>query len=92
MTFLEQLAVLAAGLGAGILTSTVGVASLLSFPILVAIGIPPVVANASNTVGLIPAGLSGSFGYREELRAYPRVAATVIATCAAGAVLGAVLL
>ena len=56
MTFLEQLAVLAAGLGAGILTSTVGVASLLSFPVLVAVGIPPVVANASNTVGLIPAG------------------------------------
>ncbi len=92
MTFLEQLAVLAAGLGAGILTSTVGVASLVSFPVLVAVGIPPVVANASNTVGLIPAGLSGSFGYRDELRAYPRVAATVIATCAAGAVLGAFLL
>ena len=71
MTFLEQLAVLAAGLGAGILTSTVGVASLLSFPVLVAVGIPPVVANASNTVGLIPAGLSGSFGYREELRELP---------------------
>jgi uncharacterized membrane protein YfcA len=92
MTFLEQLAVLAAGLGAGILTSTVGVASLLSFPVLVAIGIPPVVANASNTVGLIPAGLSGSFGYRDELRVHPRVAATVISTCALGAVLGAFLL
>ena len=92
MTFLEQLAVLAAGLGAGILTSTVGVASLLSFPVLVALGIPPVVANASNTVGLVPAGLSGSFGYRDELREHPRVAATVIATCAAGAVLGAFLL
>ena len=92
MTGLEQLAVLAAGLGAGILTTTVGVASLLSFPVLVAIGIPPVVANASNTVGLIPAGLSGSFGYREELREHPRVTATVILTCAAGAVLGAALL
>jgi uncharacterized membrane protein YfcA len=92
VTGLEQLAVLAAGLGAGILTTTVGVASLLSFPVLVAIGIPPVVANASNTVGLIPAGLSGSFGYREELREHPRVTATVILTCAAGAVLGAALL
>ena len=36
MTGPEQLAVLAAGLGAGVLTSTVGVASLLSFPVLVA--------------------------------------------------------
>ena len=92
MSLLEQLTVLAAGLGAGILTSTVGVASLLSFPILVAIGLPPVVANASNTVGLIPAGVSGSFGYRAELREHPRVAATVIVTCAVGAVLGAALL
>ncbi|WP_309647022.1 sulfite exporter TauE/SafE family protein [Nocardioides sp.] len=92
MTGLEQLAVLAAGLGAGILTSTVGVASLLSFPVLVAVGLPPVVANVSNTIGMTPAGLSGSFGYREELREHPRVTATVIATCAIGSVLGAVLL
>ncbi|MEL7976046.1 sulfite exporter TauE/SafE family protein [Isoptericola sp. F-RaC21] len=92
MTGLEHLAVLAAGLGAGVLTSTVGVASLLSFPVLLAVGLPPVVANASNTVGLLPAGISGSYGYRAELRAHPRVAATVIATCAVGAVAGAFLL
>ncbi len=92
MTGLEHLAVLAAGLGAGILTSTVGVASLLSFPVLVAIGLPPVVANASNTVGLTPGGLSGSFGYRRELREHPRIALAVLLACAAGAVAGAVLL
>lgn len=92
MTGLEQLAILAAGLGAGILTTTVGVASLLSFPVLVALGIPPVVANASNTVGLIPAGLSGSFGYRAELREHPDVTLAVILTCAGGAVIGAGLL
>jgi uncharacterized membrane protein YfcA len=92
VTGLEQLAILAAGLGAGVLTSTVGVASLLSFPVLVALGISPVVANASNTVGLIPAGLSGSFGYREELREHPKVTWTVIITCSVGAVAGAALL
>ena len=83
---------LAAGFGAGVLTSTVGVASLLSFPVLVAVGLPPVVANASNTVGLTPGALSGSLGYRAELREHPRVTAVVIATCALGAVAGAVLL
>jgi uncharacterized membrane protein YfcA len=92
VTGLEQATVLAAGLGAGVLTSTIGVASLLSFPVLVALGLPPVVANASNTVGLVPAGLSGSFGYREELRAHPRVTWAVLLTCAAGAVAGAALL
>ena len=40
MTGWEGLAVLAAGLGAGVLTSTVGVASLLSFPVLLAVGSP----------------------------------------------------
>lgn len=92
MTGLEYLAVLATGLGAGVLTSTVGVASLLSFPVLVAVGLPPVVANASNTVGLTPGALSGSWGYRRELREAPRVTALVLGTCAVGAVGGAVLL
>jgi uncharacterized membrane protein YfcA len=89
---LEQLAVVAAGLVAGVMTSTVGVASLLSFPVLVALGLPPVVANASNTIGMTPASLTGSFGYRAELRVHPLVTATIIGTCAAGSVLGAVLL
>ena len=92
MTPLEQLVVLLAGLGSGILTSTVGIASLLSFPVLVAVGLPPVVANASNTVGLTPGALSGSWGYRRELREHPRVTAIVLVTCALGSVLGAVLL
>ncbi|MCW2846646.1 MAG: sulfite exporter TauE/SafE family protein [Marmoricola sp.] len=92
MTGAEQLAVLVGGLGAGILSSTVGVASLLSFPILLAVGLPPVVANASNTIGMTPAGLSGSFGYRRELREHPRIAFLVLVLCAAGSVAGAALL
>ena len=87
-----MLAVLGAGVAAGILTTTVGVASLVSFPVLLAVGLPPVVANASNTVGLVPAGVSGSFGYRAELREHPRIAWTVVVTCAIGAVGGAALL
>lgn len=92
MTGLEQLALIATGLGAGVLTTTVGVASLLSFPVLIALGIPPVVANASNTVGLIPGALSGSLGYRRELREQPRVTWFVVVTCAVGSVGGAALL
>ncbi len=92
MTGWEEIAVLAAGFGAGILTSTVGVASLLSFPVLLAVGLPPVVANASNTVGMTPAGLSGSFGYRHELREHPVVTTAVLTTCALGSVVGALLL
>ncbi|MDX6259797.1 MAG: uncharacterized protein QOH84_1485 [Kribbellaceae bacterium] len=92
MTGLEHLLIIATGFGAGLLTSTVGVASLLSFPVLIALGIPPVVANVSNTVGLIPAGLGGSLGYRRELREQPRVSRLVVVTCAIGSVGGAGLL
>lgn len=92
MTGGEIAGVLAAGFGAGILTSTVGVASLLSFPVLVALGLPPVVANVSNTIGMAPAGISGSFGYREELRAHPGATRVMLVVCAVGAVAGAALL
>lgn len=92
VTRAEQLAVLAGGFGAGILTSTVGVASLLSFPILLAVGLPPVTANASNTLGLTPGALSGSFGYRRELREHPQITYLVLGLCAVGSVAGAALL
>lgn len=92
MSALDHLLVLLAGLGAGVLSSTVGVASLLSFPVLVGLGLPPVVANVSNTLGLVPAGLGGVVGYREEVRDAGRVAWVVSAVCAFGAVLGAALL
>jgi uncharacterized protein len=88
----DVLLVIAAGLGAGVLSSTVGVASLLSFPILVGLGLPPVVANVSNTLGLIPAGLGGVVGYRQEVREAGRLAWIIMAVCAVGAVLGAALL
>ena len=50
------------------------------------------VANASNTVGMAPAGLSGSFGYRRERGSTPKVTVAVLTTCAAGSVAGAFLL
>ncbi|MEV7428159.1 sulfite exporter TauE/SafE family protein [Nocardioides sp. NPDC092400] len=89
---LEHVWVALAGFGAGLLTSTVGVASLLSFPVLLAVGLPPVVANVSNTVGLVPAGAGGAVGYRRELAVHPRLTARVIVLSALGGLGGAALL
>ncbi|MBC9734954.1 sulfite exporter TauE/SafE family protein [Nocardioides marmotae] len=89
---LEHVWVVLAGFGAGLLTSTVGVASLLSFPVLLAVGLPPVVANVSNTLGLIPAGAGGAVGYRDELKVEPALTVRVIALSAVGGLLGAGLL
>lgn len=84
--------VLLAGFGAGILSSSVGVASLLSFPVLLAVGLPPVVANTSNTVGLIPAGAGGVLGYREELREVRGLAVRVVVLTGIAGSMGAGLL
>lgn len=67
MTPWEALAVLVAGLGAGLVNTIVGAGTLLTFPTLVALGYPPVLANVSNTVGLVAGSFSGVHGYRREL-------------------------
>ncbi|MEK8174432.1 hypothetical protein NKH77_51815 [Streptomyces sp. M19] len=50
----ECLAVLAAGAGAGILNTVVGSGTLLTFPVLVGLGVPSVQANVANNIGLAP--------------------------------------
>ncbi|WP_063046377.1 sulfite exporter TauE/SafE family protein [Nocardia pseudovaccinii] len=67
MTWLEQLAVFGAGIAAGGINTIVGSGTLITFPALLAFGIPPVTANVSNTIGLVPGGVSGAYGYRREL-------------------------
>lgn len=64
----------------------------MSFPILLGVGLTPLVANVSNTVGLVPGGLSGSWGYRRELAGKRRLVMAVAATSATGAVAGACVL
>jgi uncharacterized membrane protein YfcA len=60
--------VAAAGLVAGAMNVIVGSGSLVTFPTLLAVGFAPVVANVSNTVGLVPGSMSGVAAYRRELR------------------------
>jgi len=57
-----------AGVGAGAINAIVGSGTLITFPTLVALGYPPVTATMSNAVGLVAGGMSGTWGYRRELR------------------------
>jgi uncharacterized protein len=64
-----QLALLAGvGVLAGIINAVVGSGTLLTYPALVAVGIPPVVANGTNTTGLFPGSFSATWPYRDQLR------------------------
>lgn len=92
MSLLEAGLVIAAGLAAGTINTVVGSGSLITFPTLLWVGLPPVVANVSNTVGLVPGAVSGAWGYRRELVGQrPRLLR--LGTCTlGGSVLGATLL
>jgi hypothetical protein len=67
VTPLEVAAVVLAGVAAGTINTVVGSGTLITFPTLLAVGVPPVTANVSNTIGLVPGSLSGAVGYRREL-------------------------
>jgi uncharacterized membrane protein YfcA len=67
VTPFEAVAIIVAGLAAGAINTIVGSGSLITFPTLLAFGYPPVVANVSNTLGLVPGSFSGVIGYRREL-------------------------
>ncbi|MBB5118314.1 membrane protein [Streptomyces eurocidicus] len=92
MSIWEALAVLAAGIGAGTINTIVGSGTLFTFPVLLAIGIPPVTANVSNTLGLVTGNISGAIGYRRELRGQRRRLLRLGGTALVGGLAGAVLL
>jgi uncharacterized membrane protein YfcA len=89
---LAILAILAAGLVAGMANAIVGSGSLLTFPTLLALGFSPIVANVSNTVGLVFGSISAVTGQRPELAGQRRRTAMLAIPAAAGGLLGAVLL
>ena len=67
MSPLEAVLVALAGVAAGTINTVVGSGTLITVPTLLAFGVPPVTANVSNTVGLVPGSMSGVVGYRREL-------------------------
>ncbi|MDB5778808.1 MAG: permease [Polaromonas sp.] len=72
MTPWDVLLIGAGGFAAGAVNSMAGGGTFFSFPALLAVGLPPVVANASNSVALWPGSLSGAWAYRQELARYQR--------------------
>jgi uncharacterized protein len=92
MTLLESVAVVVAGLLAGMINAVVGSGTLITFPTLLALGVPPVTANISNTVGLVPGSFSGAYGYRKELRGQGRRVARLGTASAVGGIAGGLLL
>jgi uncharacterized membrane protein YfcA len=89
---LQAIAIFAAGLAAGTINAVVGSGTLITFPTLLAFGYPPVLANVSNNIGLVPGVASGAHGYRAELAGQRRRIIRLGSASLCGGLLGAILL
>ncbi|WP_007023643.1 sulfite exporter TauE/SafE family protein [Saccharomonospora iraqiensis] len=81
-----------AGVWAGMINTVVGSGTLVTFPVLVALGYPPVTATTSNAIGLAPGSISGAIGYRHELGGQWRNLLVFTPASLVGAIGGTILL
>ena len=89
---LDQLAAGGAGLVAGAVNALAGGGTLVSFPALIGLGLPPIQANVTNTVALVPGYLAGSWAQRDELEPELREGRLLAAVAAVGGLAGSILL
>lgn len=86
------LVLLGAGILAGVTSTVASLASVVSYPVLLALGLPPVSANVTNTVALVFTGAGAAAGSRQELAGQGRLVARLGVVAAAGGAAGAAVL
>lgn len=89
---LQGLLLFGSAVVAGMINSVAGGGTLVSFPTLVWTGVSPVVANATNTLAMVPGALAGAWGYRREVAASPKRYLYLLIPNFIGGVIGAALL
>jgi hypothetical protein len=92
VTVWQALLVFVAGIAAGTINTVVGSGTLITFPVLLSVGLSPVTANVSNTLGLAPGSAVGAWGYRAELRGQRSRVLRLGTASLLGGIAGAVLL
>lgn len=92
VNLLDAALVVVAGLLAGAVNAVVGAGSLITFSTLVALGFPPLAANISSTLGLVPGSLSSAVGYRREYAGQRTRLIALLPASALGGFTGAILL
>ncbi|MEI2279489.1 sulfite exporter TauE/SafE family protein [Paenarthrobacter ilicis] len=92
MEILSSSLIFFAGLWAGTINAVVGSGTLVTFPVLIALGITPVVASMSNAMGLVAGNAAGAWGYRRELAGRGRQLMKLLPASLLGGITGAWLL
>lgn len=92
LSLLQESLILLGGVAAGTINTVVGSGTLITFPTLLAFGVPPVTANVSNTLGLVPGSVSGAIGYRQHLAGQKGRVVRLVGATVIGSAIGATLL
>ena len=92
VSLLKLLAAFLAALTAGAINSVAGGGTMISFPVLLALGVPPILANATNTIGIWPGGFGSIWGFRSEFLKIPKFYRWLLVPCILGGLCGAILL
>ena len=89
---MTEIILLITGVLVGGMNAIAGGGNLIGFPIMLAVGIPPLVANATTSIVTLPGSIASAFGYRKYLRQIPRSFMWLLIPCAIGAFIGAYIL
>ena len=92
MTPLDLVALAVAGVAAGAVNTIAGAGSLLTFPLMIALGLSPLSANVTNDIGVLSGNVSGAIGFRHELSGQSARLRSLLPIAAVGSLIGAVLL
>lgn len=92
LTVLQYISIASAAMAAGFVNAIAGGGTLITFPVMTAVGIPAVAANVTNTVALCPGFLGAAFGQRKDLAGQERRMLLTIPAGIAGGIVGGVLL
>ena len=92
MEFLNSVVIFFAGLWAGTINAVVGSGTLVTFPVLIALGYAPVTASISNATGLVAGNAAGAWGYRKELAGRGKQLLRLLPASLLGGITGAYLL
>jgi uncharacterized membrane protein YfcA len=92
MNLTQALILIVASFGAGVMNAMAGGGTILTFPSLIFLGLPSIAANATSTVGLLPAAITSLYGYIDEVREQRKWLKTLFLPSLVGGAIGSVLL
>jgi len=92
MTLFNEILIFLAALAAGFINAMAGGGTLVSFPVLLALGIPPIVANVTNTVALVPGTIGGMWSQRKDFKSQYQRLMKLLPVAIVGGIAGGLLI